>query len=164
MAYYSLWCCMASAFCFRRYHFVAGEYGMTTPHEMLELVDELDNWPATERGDGLNAAVVSRLMKRASAIIRQAAAPTGQETVLEQSERLNGTIMQTVRLADGSEVVRTVAAHAWREALEAAKEFADNEFSDAVDLNRKNRILKLCDKIDAALALALPTQEISHEL
>lgn len=40
-----------------------------------------------------------------------------------------------------------------RKALEAAKEFADDEFSNCGDLNRKNRISRLCDKIDAALAL-----------
>lgn len=39
----------------------------------------------------------------------------------------------------------------WREALIAAKEFADDEFNNATDLNRKNRIVGLCDKIDAAL-------------
>lgn len=38
-----------------------------------------------------------------------------------------------------------------RKALEAAKGFADEEFSDCGDLNRKNRISRLCDKIDAAL-------------
>lgn len=39
-----------------------------------------------------------------------------------------------------------------REALLAAKEFADDEFSSANDLNRKNRISRLCDQIDAALS------------
>jgi len=41
-----------------------------------------------------------------------------------------------------------------RMALEAAKEFADDEFSDCGDLNRKNRISRLCDTIDAALTSA----------
>jgi hypothetical protein len=39
-------------------------------------------------------------------------------------------------------------------ALEAAKEFADDEFSACNDLPRKNRISKLCDLIDAALSKA----------
>jgi hypothetical protein len=46
-------------------------------------------------------------------------------------------------------------------ALEAAKEFADDEFSDCNDLNRKNRISALCDKIDAALALTTGYQKDS---
>ncbi len=43
-----------------------------------------------------------------------------------------------------------------REALKAAKVFADDEFGDCSDLPRKARISALCDKIDAALA-ALPS-------
>lgn len=44
-----------------------------------------------------------------------------------------------------------IEATGMRTALLAAKEFADDEFSRANDLNRKNRISKLCDMIDEAL-------------
>lgn len=42
-----------------------------------------------------------------------------------------------------------------REALEAAKEFLDDEFSDCNDLPRKARLSALCDKVDAALSRPL---------
>lgn len=46
-----------------------------------------------------------------------------------------------------------------REALLAAKEHFDAEFSDSCDLPHKNRISKLCDKVDAGLAeLAQPRE------
>lgn len=59
-----------------------------------------------------------------------------------------------MRLIGGSdpESPSPPVSDASREALLAAKEFADHEFSYASDLPRKHRISVLCDKIDAALA------------
>jgi len=71
--------------------------------------------------------------------------------------RLSAAKTAALKLADerAKEAVELRAKLASaRKALEAAKEFADDEFSDCGDLNRKNRISRLCDTIDAALTSA----------
>lgn len=50
---------------------------MTAPMTREELIGELEVWPATGRGDGLDAAVVSRLMKRAAEALRGVAQTSG---------------------------------------------------------------------------------------
>lgn len=55
----------------------------TSPSKEVALADELDAWPATGRGDGLDAAVVSRLMKQAAAALRASAPAVGIREALE---------------------------------------------------------------------------------
>lgn len=59
----------------------------TNPASGIALADELEAWPATGRGDGLDAAVVSRLMKQAAAALRTSTPAVGiRETLVQWLE------------------------------------------------------------------------------
>ena len=59
--------------------------------------------------------------------------------------------------ANAALIVHAVNAHAELvAALEAAKAFADEDYSESNDLKHKNRVSVLCDQIDAALAKVRP--------
>jgi hypothetical protein len=71
------------------------------PDELKQLVGELEAWPATGRGDGMDAAVVRKLMKRASAaIVSMAGVPAEGACTNEECRLIADENADNVRLLD----------------------------------------------------------------